>query len=233
MRRGASLAACCGPANWLRSRRWPRQAEPGDVVRKRWLPMSCPAGRGIRWIRGTTPRRTSGCCGATSRCCASPRGSCSCRCPYRPTWPRARWNGPLRPRACPGGGQKASGCARQGSSPPRALAQIGAAPHAGGLSLRYADRSLTWRAYRAWRREPGRERLAHRSSRFAVVGLVGRLIDAVIRLSLLVRGRVPGGTAAAADQAYRAGPAPARMPTTVASPGTAVSSRCSTGSCTR
>jgi len=33
---------------------------------------------------------------------------------------------------------------------------------------------------------------------------VGRLIDAVIRLSLLVRGRVPGGTAAAADQAYRA-----------------------------
>ena len=123
-------------------------------------------------------------------------------------------------------------CAPGELSPAR-LAQIGAAPHAGGLSLRYADRSLTWRAYRAWRREPGRERLAHRSSRFAVVGLVGRLIDAVIRLSLLVRGRVPGGTAAAAEQAYRAGPAPAPIPTTVGSPGTAVSSRCSTGSCMR
>ena len=92
-----------------------------------------------------------------------------------------------------------------GELTPARLAQIGAAPHAGGLSLRYADRSLTWRAYRAWRREPGRERLAHRSSRFAVVGLVGRLIDAVIRLSLLVRGRVPGGTAAAAERAYCAG----------------------------
>ena len=37
-----------------------------------------------------------------------------------------------------------------------------------------------------------------------MVGLVGRLIDALIRLSLLVRGRVPGGTAAAAEQAYHA-----------------------------
>src|SRR5450631_2567078 len=92
-----------------------------------------------------------------------------------------------------------------GELTPAGLAQIAVAPHAGGLSLRYADRSLTWRAYRAWRREPGRERLAQRSSRFAVVGLVGRLIDAVIRLSLLVRSRVPGGTAAAAEQAYRAG----------------------------
>jgi hypothetical protein len=92
-----------------------------------------------------------------------------------------------------------------GELTPARLAQLGADPHAGGLSLRYADRSLTWREYRAWRRAPGRERLAQASSRFAVVGLVGRLIDAVIRLSLLVRGRVPGGTAAAAEQAYRAG----------------------------
>ena len=34
--------------------------------------------------------------------------------------------------------------------------------------------------------------------------LAGPLIDALIRLSLLVRGRVPGGTAAAAEQAYHA-----------------------------
>ena len=92
-----------------------------------------------------------------------------------------------------------------GELTPARLAQAGAAPGARDLSLRFAERPLTWREYRAWRREPGRERLAHTSSRFAVVGLMGRLIDAVIRLSLLVRGRVPGGTAAAAEQAYRAG----------------------------
>ena len=92
-----------------------------------------------------------------------------------------------------------------GELTPARLAQAGAAPGARDLSLRFAERPLTWREYRAWRREPGRERLAHTSSRFAVVGLMGRLIDAVIRLSLLVRGRVPGGTAAAAERAYRAG----------------------------
>ncbi len=91
-----------------------------------------------------------------------------------------------------------------GELTPAGLAQAGAAPGARDLSLRFAERPLSWREYRAWRREPGRERLAHTSSRFAVVGLMGRLIDAVIRLSLLVRGRVPGGTAAAAERAYRA-----------------------------
>ena len=91
-----------------------------------------------------------------------------------------------------------------GELTPARLAQAGTAPHAGGLSLRYVERPLTWREYRAWRRKPGRERLAQAGSRFAVVGLVGRLIDALIRLSLLVRGRVPGGTAAAAEQAYHA-----------------------------
>ncbi len=108
----------CWPANWPRWRRWPRQAEPGDVVRERWPRMSCSATRWLRSIRGAR-RRTSGCCGATSRCCGSPRGSCSCRCPYPPTWPRAHWSGPLGPLGCAGGGQKASGCARQGSSAPR------------------------------------------------------------------------------------------------------------------
>jgi len=93
-----------------------------------------------------------------------------------------------------------------GELTPARLARAGAAEAgAPGLSLRLVERPLTWRQYRAWRREPGRERLAPSGTRFAVVGLAGRLIDAVIRLSLLVRGRVPGGTAAAAEQAYRAG----------------------------
>ena len=57
---------------------------------------------------------------------------------------------------------------------------------------------------RAWRRDPGRPRLAAGASRFAAVGLLSRFIDAVMRLSLLLRGRVPGGTTAAAEQDYRA-----------------------------
>ena len=100
---------------------------------------------------------------------------------------------------------KAERLCAPGELTPARLAEEGSAPHARGLSLRFTERALTWREYRAWRRAPGREQLARGGSRFAVVGLVGRLIDAVIRLSLLVRGRVPGGTAAAAEQAYRAG----------------------------
>jgi hypothetical protein len=91
-----------------------------------------------------------------------------------------------------------------GELTPARLAQAGAAAHLRDLSLRYVERPLTRSEYRAWRREPARARLAPGRSRFAVAGLVGRLIDAAMRLSLLVRGRVPGGTAAAAEQSYRA-----------------------------
>jgi hypothetical protein len=99
-----------------------------------------------------------------------------------------------------------------GEVTPERLAQAGAASEAGDLALRYVERPLDRREYRAWRRTPGRARLAAGSSRFAAVGLVGRLIDAVMRLSLLVRGRVPGGTAAAAEQSYRAQAGSPRYP---------------------
>jgi hypothetical protein len=72
------------------------------------------------------------------------------------------------------------------------------------LWLRFVHRPLDRRQYRAWRRDPGRARSAPRGSRFAAVGLLARLIDAALRLSLLLRGRVPGGTAAAAEQSGRA-----------------------------
>ena len=91
-----------------------------------------------------------------------------------------------------------------GELTPERLAAAGAAPHVRDLSLRFVERPLTRSEYRSWRREPGRARLAPGSGRFAVVGLLGRLIDAAFRLSLLVRGRVPGGTTAAAEQNYRA-----------------------------
>ena len=83
-----------------------------------------------------------------------------------------------------------------GELTPDRLAQAGAAPYARGLSLRFVERPFT-------RRESARARLAPGSSRFAAVGLLGRLIDAGARLSLLIRGRVPGGTTAAAEQGYR------------------------------
>ena len=91
-----------------------------------------------------------------------------------------------------------------GELTPERLAAAGTAPHVRDLSLRFVERPLTRSEYRSWRREPGRARLAPGSGRFAVVGLLGRLIDAGFRLSLLVRGRVPGGTTAAAEQNYRA-----------------------------
>ncbi len=89
-----------------------------------------------------------------------------------------------------------------GALTPALLAQVGG-PASRDLWLRFVQRSLGRRDFRQWRREAGRARLAAGRSRFAAVGMLARLIDAVLRLSLLLRGRVPGGTAAAAEQSYR------------------------------
>ena len=99
-----------------------------------------------------------------------------------------------------------------GDLTPAGLAAISASWPARDLSLRFVAHPLGRRAFRAWRRDRSRARLAAGSSRFAVVGLLSRLIDAVMRLSLLLRGRVPGGTAAAAEQQYRAAADPGRCP---------------------
>ena len=74
-----------------------------------------------------------------------------------------------------------------GELTPERLAAAGTAPHVRDLSLRFVERPLTRSEYRSWRREPGRARLAPGSGRFAVVGLLGRLIDAGFRLSHRVR----------------------------------------------
>ena len=68
------------------------------------------------------------------------------------------------------------------------------------LYLRFVQEQLTRAEVAAWRRED-RPRLRGKA-RFAAVGVLARLIDALVRLSLLVRGRVPGGP--------RRGGAPAR-----------------------
>jgi hypothetical protein len=91
------------------------------------------------------------------------------------------------------------------------LAELGARSPL-GVWLRFVERSLGWRELRGWRRDANRPRLAAGTSRFAAVGLLSRMIDAVLRLSLLLRGRVPGGTTAAAAVTYRAGADPDSCP---------------------
>ncbi len=71
------------------------------------------------------------------------------------------------------------------------------------LYLRYASHALRGAELRAWRRRADRPTF-HGVSRLAAVGLIGRVIDSGMRMSLLLRGRVPGGLAAAAERRYTA-----------------------------
>ena len=69
------------------------------------------------------------------------------------------------------------------------------------LFLRFAPASLSRDALRAWRKRPDRPNF-HGVSRLAAMGLLGRFIDTLMRLSLTVRGKVPGGLTAASQQQY-------------------------------
>ena len=80
----------------------------------------------------------------------------------------------------------------------------------GRLGREHRDRSLQLRfvtgppdraTLRAWRRED-RPQLRG-TGRFAAVGLFTRTLDTFLRMSLLLRGRVPGGLVAAAELAAR------------------------------
>lgn len=74
------------------------------------------------------------------------------------------------------------------------------------LFLRYAPAALSRKDLRTWRRRPDRPKFSG-VSRMAAVGLLGRVIDSGMRLSLTLRGRVPGGLAAAAQMQYATTPA--------------------------
>jgi hypothetical protein len=67
--------------------------------------------------------------------------------------------------------------------------------------MRFVEKPLGRAEYLAWRRIP-RERLSA-TGRFTTTGVFGRLIDAGLRASLLLRGKVPAGLAAAAETIYR------------------------------
>ena len=69
--------------------------------------------------------------------------------------------------------------------------------------LRFVQKPLSPLELRRWRADPAHNRF-RAPGRLARVGLTARLVDAGLVASLLLRGRVPGGTAAAASQKYDA-----------------------------
>ena len=79
------------------------------------------------------------------------------------------------------------------------------------LELRCVPAALTPRELRQWRRDPDRPRFRS-TSRFAAVGLLGRIIDSLFRLSLILRGSVPGGLTAALHRRYSSSAAATNFP---------------------
>ena len=82
------------------------------------------------------------------------------------------------------------------------LADVGARHDGPGLSLSGLMEPTSWWA-RLRRLLPGTRPSFHAGSRLAQVGLLGRTIDTLSRLSLLLRGSVPGGSAATAYAAQQ------------------------------
>lgn len=101
--------------------------------------------------------------------------------------------------AARGEGQEHELVAERGTLTLQTLAEVGRANAGRRLYLRYVDAPLTRRQFRVWQRSAERPHFRG-SSRFVTVGLASRLIDSTMRLTLLLRGKVPGGYAAAAHQ---------------------------------
>ena len=93
--------------------------------------------------------------------------------------------------------------AGEGQLTPAVLAAYRDAPLGHRYYLRYVDEPLQAVAYQRWHAQPDRVRMPS-PNRLQRVGLVTRILDGMFDLSLVVRGRVPGGTAAAAQQKYAA-----------------------------
>lgn len=82
------------------------------------------------------------------------------------------------------------------------LGQLGSAGTGPGFFLRLVDRPFSTLETARWRRRSGRA-LSSRTSRLARVGLSSRIIDALVRSSLVFRGTVVAGSQAAAEVLYR------------------------------
>jgi hypothetical protein len=83
------------------------------------------------------------------------------------------------------------------------LGAVGDPPPGHLQFLRFVGKPMNAVELARWRGRPDRPRFSA-PGRLARVGLPARLVDAGLVTSLLLRGRVPGGTAAAADRRYAA-----------------------------
>ena len=90
----------------------------------------------------------------------------------------------------------------RGEVVPARLAEIGAQRSGTGMFLRFVERPFTWVEAIRWRHGSDRPRF-HNATRLARVGVLSRVVDALVRVSLLFRGSVAGGTEAAAETLYR------------------------------
>ncbi len=81
------------------------------------------------------------------------------------------------------------------------LATYRTVPQDHRLFLQFVDAPLNAIEYQRWLQQPERPRLPY-PNRLQRVGLLTRVFDGMFSLALLVRGRVPGGTAAAAAVKY-------------------------------
>lgn len=91
------------------------------------------------------------------------------------------------------------------------LAELGREHTGESLYLTFVDRPLDRQAFKVWKRDPERPQFTS-SSRFAAVGILSRLIDSLMRMTLIMRGKVPGGYAAAAALQMRSVPGRASHP---------------------
>src|SRR5262249_48934513 len=69
------------------------------------------------------------------------------------------------------------------------------------LYLQFVDHPLRAMEYQRWFSQPDRPRFRH-PNRLYRVSLLTRILDTLFDISLLLRGRVPGGTSAAAQVQY-------------------------------
>ncbi|MBE2238571.1 MAG: hypothetical protein IAE81_12335 [Caldilineaceae bacterium] len=93
--------------------------------------------------------------------------------------------------------------AAPGELTPATLAAFRAAPVEHRYYLQYVDAPLPPVEYQRWLAQTDHVRLPA-PNRLQRVGLATRILDGLFDLSLVVRGRVPGGTAAAAQRKYAA-----------------------------
>lgn len=98
--------------------------------------------------------------------------------------------------------QRATRRAAKGDLDLERLAAFGGTHPRPGQYLRLVDEPLTRVQVALWRLRSDRPRF-HNASRLARVGVLTRIVDALNRASLLVRGKVATGTQAAAETEYR------------------------------